>query len=154
MTYPAHTDLAGDTDLYIRQVAERADAKLAGQIRVVSRSPADGGLTVDAAGGLWVPFPGLTTLQGAILFAMQMIASGQIETMAPVPPASIGANIPGTYLQLNGDVDAGAHSGNQARMRCWTSPYVSATQPTNARFGAQYVRAGTVVRVAGLAWGT
>lgn len=147
MTIPLHTDRLADTDLFIKGLAYRVDAALAGTLYAVTR--AAGPLTVDAAGWITVPFPGLTTLAGCVVHVSQVFVYGQRSNLDPVPPATIGAFIGATQAVL---VPSNTYAGNTVRVLCMTSPWRSSNGAST--MGAQPIKSGTPLQVSGIAWGT
>lgn len=80
-TKPAHTDLLGDTDLFIRAVAEAADRKVSASIKWAVMPPTD--LTTNANGDVTCTFPGLPVLSGAIIYPTKAVKLNGPTTQYP-----------------------------------------------------------------------
>ena len=146
------TDLLGETDLAIKALAFAADLRLGTGTRYY---PVSGSFEVNSNGDINVAVPsGGRQITGALVsVARQFKAPGQVDTAPPVPPASIGALIPSTLvdiipINLNG---APGIMWYAARTSPWKSK--TGTNNTPIYMGSQKVKAGYSVPVVGLAWG-
>lgn len=94
ITYPAHTAVAGDTDLFIRAVAEQADAAVTASNRLSVLNPTE--YTVNAYGDVTVFFPNLARgITGALIYQARAIGIyGQTTKIPPPPPGTIDYIVP------------------------------------------------------------
>lgn len=123
---PAHVDLAGDTDLWIKALAERADAKVSGSVKWGVMPPTE--LTTNASGDVVCTFPGLTWLYGAVIYAAKRVKLTGTTDFYPYPPVGYIVSPRDAYpvmITLN-------PAGNPGT--CWARIFVG---------GWQYPRTGT-----------
>jgi hypothetical protein len=147
---PRHVDLADFTDGYIRALAYAIDAQLGRASKVALLAP-DAQATTDGNGLCWFQFPTLGQLSGAVIVPLVMVtAQGNVTSMPPVPPASIGRAIPATAVSLTLlSLNVGA-----VACRAMTTPWDNGVYQGQAQqYGSQPVKAGVVVRAAGIGWG-
>lgn len=144
MTTPADTDLAMYTDIYLRDLAYRTDTRLSSALRYAVCAPVT--VTTNAGGDVTVPFPGLTTITGALV----MVAGKSSAVSSwPAPPSNPGwinnvilpvTLVPWTYV--TGGVGA----------RVMIAQGYPGTVNTGSQ-GAKPAPSGTNVPVTGIAWG-
>lgn len=151
MTLPVvpTTALLGDADLHIRLLAQSVDTRLGAGYKFV---PVSGSFEVNANGDITitVPMGGLVT--GAVCqVARNYKAAGQVANAPPVPPASIGALIPNTLVNI---FPLNFSPGPDVMwFACRTSAWQGTTNGKPTGYGSQPVKEGTLVPVIGLAWG-
>lgn len=142
MTYPADVALANATDVYIRDLAYRTDAKLSSAVKYAVCPQVS--LTANANGDVRVPFPDLASITGALVMiagkasaSSQWPAPGGGWTNNVILPVSL---MPWGYVA--GGVDTRAMIG--------VGYHGTAAVGDQ---GAKPVQSGTVVAVCGIAWG-
>lgn len=146
---PPATALANETDLYIRSLAFAMDAQL-GTVSAIATSPATQ-YTCDADGIVWVNFPALGQLAGAVIIPCEMnYAAGAIKNMPPVPPASIGRAIPQTPVSLTLQTLNVGSCSLRAMTTVWNN---GVYQGQVQQMSAQNALGGTQLWAAGIAWG-
>jgi hypothetical protein len=148
MPYPPPTALFGDMDLHIKNLADAADAALAALVRVATIDPQN--VVTGGDGSFWVGTP-LTSVSGVLVQAANTYrVYGPVTVLPPVPPASIGRNVPATYPVV---VYMGESSGGGVRLRCFTSPWDDTGTSGNPTMGSQPATGGQTIQIVGLAWG-
>lgn len=156
MPYPSPQQLAGDTDLYIRDLAYAADGKLSS---VVKMFPGSGSAATDANGDIVCDFkaPGVT-LTGALILPLSD------ATYQQQPLISYGKNR--NYPPIGSNVQTIAKNpimllprefivnGGQIWVRVATSPshFGTEAQYPGIWSGSQPAEAGLTVAWVGFAW--
>lgn len=146
---PSHLALADHTDAYIRHLAEAIDAQLGQAAKIAVLAP-DATGTTDSGGVILYYFPSLGQITGALVTPLNMItAAGAVTSMPPIPPASIGRAIPFTGVSLSLLTLGVGHVQCRAMTTSWDNGVYNGQAQ---QYGSQPVKAGVVVRAAGIAW--
>jgi hypothetical protein len=159
MPWPSHTRLAGDTDLFIRDLAYAADAALTSAVKMYVKT---GTLACDANGDIIVDFGAAVTLTGCLV-----IIRG-VDDPPAIPNKRLGygraTNFPAPWQAYQTTstclmILPREFVPNQGKVYCRVATSVMAlSNPPDAQtgrwYGSQPARGGTSIEYTAFGWVT
>jgi hypothetical protein len=151
IAYPSHTALAGDTDLFIRAVAEQADAAMARASNMSVLDPAE--YTINAYGDVTVYFPGLGRgITGAIIYPAKFIYVNGQTTSLPSGgiPYVVGPRYGWPYII---DMNPASTAPGTMYVRTLVQAYSIAANESGPWANCEPAGNGQKVTLCGIGWG-